>query len=374
MFSDIVQSLLFHEKGSHDLVSKEATTYGLACTSIDPNTTQSRCTLEQLLDFAYYNQSCSQISLILSKDSSIANLSDIHWKYICTDKRVKVINKTDNEELTQKLITSIKEQTGQENDEHKNVFVLSNPQVVIRALQGSQNETYTICLDVAPTPLYKRMYKMFNNPASLRATLAFQALLAADYEPSKTLVDPMCGGGTIPIEATILCSEKSPHEGTDFCIPHWNFVSPQALQHAAKPRQRQQSNILGFDWNITAVKAAQKNAAVTQLDIDVVRYEAEFLPHKFDDDTVDCIVTHPPSFNKKDVKKKLHKNLIKLFQGAALVLKPHSRLVIVTNDEVQLKAVFEDIDSTKQLRHIKSYNCIVGLSEFALVVYKKIEN
>ncbi|MFN4336175.1 MAG: THUMP domain-containing protein [Candidatus Nitrosocaldus sp.] len=60
-------------------------------------------------------------------------------------------------------------------------------------------------VDIALTreSLHKRGYRMFDHPAALKASIAYAMIRLAEPSEGNILVDPMCGSGTIPIEAAL---------------------------------------------------------------------------------------------------------------------------------------------------------------------------
>ncbi|MCC7074345.1 MAG: hypothetical protein IT383_23770 [Deltaproteobacteria bacterium] len=78
-------------------------------------------------------------------------------------------------------------------------------------------------LDTAGRALHKRGWRMTGHPAVLKETLAASILLLAGYTGQEPLLDPMCGSGTIAIEAAYLALNKAPliHRGKDdFALEH----------------------------------------------------------------------------------------------------------------------------------------------------------
>lgn len=58
-----------------------------------------------------------------------------------------------------------------------------------------------IGLQLTKNSLHKRFVKPFNHPAAIKPPLAYAMLRLAEIKENETLLDPFCGGGTIPIEA-----------------------------------------------------------------------------------------------------------------------------------------------------------------------------
>ncbi len=101
-----------------------------------------------------------------------------------------------------------------------------------------RNGTCVLGLDTAGRALHKRGWRMTGHPAVLKETLAASILLLAGYTGQEPLLDPMCGSGTIAIEAAYIALNKAPliHRGKDdFALEHlagfdrtlWRRVSDQ---------------------------------------------------------------------------------------------------------------------------------------------------
>ena len=78
------------------------------------------------------------------------------------------------------------------------------------------NDNVTISLDSSVVPLYKRGYRQEQTVAPLNEVLAAGILLLSGWNVSSTLTDPMCGSGTIPIEAGLIASKIPPGKFRQF--------------------------------------------------------------------------------------------------------------------------------------------------------------
>jgi putative N6-adenine-specific DNA methylase len=72
------------------------------------------------------------------------------------------------------------------------------------------NDLVTISLDSTVIPLFKRGYRQEQAVAPLNEVLAAGILLMSGWNASATLTDPMCGSGTIPIEAGLIACKIPP--------------------------------------------------------------------------------------------------------------------------------------------------------------------
>ena len=90
----------------------------------------------------------------------------------------------------------------------------TNPRILINL--HISNDNVTISLDSSVVPLYKRGYRQEQTVAPLNEVLAAGILLLSGWNVSSTLTDPMCGSGTIPIEAGLIASKIPPGKFRQF--------------------------------------------------------------------------------------------------------------------------------------------------------------
>ena len=90
----------------------------------------------------------------------------------------------------------------------------TNPRILINL--HISNDNVTISLDSSVVPLYKRGYRQEQTVAPLNEVLAAGILLLSGWNVSSTLTDPMCGSGTIPIEAGMIASKIPPGKFRQF--------------------------------------------------------------------------------------------------------------------------------------------------------------
>src|SRR5207248_5150991 len=68
----------------------------------------------------------------------------------------------------------------------------------------------TVSADSSGVLLHQRGYRGPQAKAPLRETLAAALLLAARWDPATPLCDPLCGSGTIAIEAALIAARRAP--------------------------------------------------------------------------------------------------------------------------------------------------------------------
>jgi putative N6-adenine-specific DNA methylase len=92
----------------------------------------------------------------------------------------------------------------------------ANPAVRIHAFLTAQQITFY--LDTSGEPLFKRGYRKTSGEAPLRENLAAGILRLADWRPSEPLLDPMCGSGTLLIEAGLIALDIAPGINRSFAF------------------------------------------------------------------------------------------------------------------------------------------------------------
>ena len=134
-------------------------------------------------------------------------------------------------------------------------------QIVVRVF----HDRVTVSADSSGALLHRRGYRQAVAKAPLRETLAAAMLLASRWDPRRPLVDPMCGSGTIAIEAALLARRVAPGLGRDFAFAGWPELDRAAWE---AERARAESEVLdaapapivGADRDAGAVRAALANA------------------------------------------------------------------------------------------------------------------
>ena len=131
-----------------------------------------------------------------------------------------------------------------------------------------------LSLDLSGDALHMRGYREDTGKAPLRETLAAAIVLRSGWKKGTPLVDPMCGSGTLLIEAAQMEAQIAPqlyrlHWGFDFWQGHnqaaWEKVKEEALAlaEAEKQREKQRENLphfYGFDLDHHVLQKAKQNA------------------------------------------------------------------------------------------------------------------
>ena len=118
-------------------------------------------------------------------------------------------------------------------------------------------------VDLAGEPLHKRGYRPHALAAPLRETLAAAMVILMRYRGRDAFRDPMCGSGTIPIEAALIAKNRAPGLLRHFSLEKWEGGAELIRLAKEEARSREYDkvyDILGSDIDPEAVDLARANA------------------------------------------------------------------------------------------------------------------
>jgi putative N6-adenine-specific DNA methylase len=125
----------------------------------------------------------------------------------------------------------------------------------------------TVSLDTSGAPLDRRGYRLDRNEAPLRETLAAALIMLSGWDATVPLVDPMCGSGTIPIEAALKAACRAPGLiRSGFAFQRWpGFDAGQWRRLLEEARETALDSlpalVLGCDRLAGALKIARQNSS-----------------------------------------------------------------------------------------------------------------
>lgn len=131
----------------------------------------------------------------------------------------------------------------------------------------------TISLDTSGSSLPRRGYRRGTGKAPLRSDLARALVIGSGWDRKSPLCDPMCGSGTILIEAGFLAMGRAPGIDRDFAFEGFpNFDAELWARLRERARAREQGvelRLVGSDRDAGAVASAVDNAARAGIDASV---------------------------------------------------------------------------------------------------------
>ena len=156
---------------------------------------------------------------------------------------------------------------------------VTNPDLYIQV--HIANEEVTVCLDSSGESLHKRGYRVANTEAPINEALAAGMLLIAGWKGQSDFYDPMCGSGTLPIEAALIARNIAPGIfRKEFAFEKWRDFDPDLWSDIYNDDSAEREfthTIYGSDASYYAIQQAAKNvkAAGVQKDIQLKQIRME---------------------------------------------------------------------------------------------------
>jgi putative N6-adenine-specific DNA methylase len=228
------------------------------------------------------------------------------------------------------------QQADPDNDEAGDDSTEAPAQLFIVRIVDDQCE---ISADTSGALLHRRGYRLQVGKAPLRETLAAAMLLASGWKAAESLVDPLCGSGTILIEAALMARGIAPGLHRKFAFMDWpNFSGEKwkkvlagadgtGVAIGGSPR------IIGADRDAGAVDAAARNAERAGVNADI-RLAVQPMSVTLDElETLarpGWVLTNPPYGVRVGDTEQLRNLYAKL--GCAVRSVPGWKLGILTSD------------------------------------------
>ena len=202
----------------------------------------------------------------------------------------------------------------------------------------------TLSLDSSGESLHKRGYRVANTQAPINEALAAGMLLLAGWNGQSDFYDPMCGSGTLLIEAALIARNIAPgvyRQG--FAFEKWADFDADLWADVYNDDSREREfkhKIYGSDAGYYAVQAATKNiqSASLQRDIEVKQIRIEEL-RLADTNTEGALVMINPPYGERLSQDK---DVLRLYQDMGTALKHQfsgATAWIISSNEDALKCV-----------------------------------
>ena len=219
---------------------------------------------------------------------------------------------------------------------------LTNPDIYLNV--HIAGEVVTISLDSSGESLHKRGYRVANTQAPINEALAAGMLLLAGWKGESDFYDPMCGSGTLLIEAALIARNIAPgiyRKG--FAFEKWADFDADLFEDIYSDDSRERDfnhKIYGSDAGYYAVQATTKNvhSANLQRDIEVKQIRVEEL-RLADRNTEGALVMMNPPYGERLSQDK---DVLRLYQDMGTALKHQfsgATAWIISSNEDALKCV-----------------------------------
>lgn len=153
-----------------------------------------------------------------------------------------------------------------------------------------------VLLDSSGDPLFKRGYRTATNKAPINEVLAAGMVMLSGWDMDCDFIDPMCGSGTILIEAALIAHGIAPGTyRTNFGFENWNDFDSDLFESVAEETYLQKEfthSIIGGDVASSAIEIAQENISNAFLAKRIELKQQNFFDTK--PKQAGVIITNPP--------------------------------------------------------------------------------
>jgi putative N6-adenine-specific DNA methylase len=155
-----------------------------------------------------------------------------------------------------------------------------------------------LTIDTSGVGLHKRAYRDQTGEAPLKETLAAGLVLLSFWDEDRLLIDPMCGSGTILIEAAMIARNIAPGLKRKFASERWPAIDAniwRQARHAANDAQKSvpKLQIFGYDIDERSIAACKINAQNAGVAGDIA-FEQKPIKDLWIDKQYGIVISNPP--------------------------------------------------------------------------------
>jgi len=241
-----------------------------------------------------------------SADDVYEEVKKIDWTdYLKLDKTFAVDSVVFSDEfrhskfVSYKVKDAIVDQFREQTGKRPNISV-ANPDlrlhVHIADVAPGKSEC-TLCLDSSGESLHRRGYRQESVEAPLNEVLAAGMIMMTGWQGDTDFIDPMCGSGTLLIEAALIARNMAPGLfRKEFAFEKWPDFDADlfdAIYNDESQEREFKHHIYGYDVDIKAVNTARLNVRAAGLTNDITVEEADFKNFQQPKEKA-IMVTNPP--------------------------------------------------------------------------------
>lgn len=263
-------------KGIQTYLATEVQTLGFPVISESVSGVETEGTLNDTMRFNLYLRTGHRVLYLLSEftaktpDELYRETIKLPWEdYIYENGYVSITSTVDTQTITDSRYANLKckdaiadrfmKKFGRRPDSGP-----ERDQVVVHV--HWKDERCALYFDTSGEPLSKRGYRKIPLKAPLQETLASAIVLATGWNDNGNFINPMCGSGTLAIEAALIGLKKTPGIlRNNFSFMHLRGFDKTLWENLRREasmlcRKTLQNRIIATDISIQAVEAARKNA------------------------------------------------------------------------------------------------------------------
>ncbi|MDT2740496.1 class I SAM-dependent RNA methyltransferase [Enterococcus canintestini] len=210
-----------------------------------------------------------------------------------------------------------------------------------------------VTLDTTGPSLFKRGYRLEKGGAPLKENLAAALVLLTNWRKDRPFVDPVCGSGTICIEAALIGHNIAPGFNREFLCETWDWADAAIFEKVRTDADNAadydiELDISGYDINGKMIEIAKANAEEIGLG-DTITFKQQAVKDFTTDKEYGVIVANPPYGERLGETETVQR----LYKEMGIVLRPLKTWskYILTSD-----LQFESFYGAKATKKRKLYN------------------
>ncbi|MBC2162999.1 THUMP domain-containing class I SAM-dependent RNA methyltransferase [Listeria booriae] len=211
----------------------------------------------------------------------------------------------------------------------------------------------TITLDTSGAGLHKRGYRVGQGGAPLKETMAAALVLLTSWHPDRPFYDPVCGSGTIPIEAALIGRNIAPGLRRNFVCETWDWMLADVWEKARQEAEEaanydQPLDILGTDIDHRMIEISKQNAFEAGLE-DVIEFKQMQVVDFTTEKEYGVIVANPPygeRLEDEESVRELYREMRSVYRNM-----PTWSVYVLTSYEM-----FEEVYAKRATKKRKLYN------------------
>lgn len=314
----------------------------------------------------------------ISADSLYDELTSICWPdHMAADTRLLVQVNGTNDALTntqftaQRIKDAIVDRFLQLQMGRPSVDKISPQCVLYAKLIGDRASIY---IDLAGHSLHRRGYRLVQGEAPLKENVAAAVVLRSGYDAEHRLYDPMCGSGTLVVEAAAMLAGLPLSDTPPAALSHWKGIGSTEYDTFIhwKHRFEQRAEELNCGSNLTIyasdcdpkmVAMAQRNAEAANVDHLIHFFIADVTQFVLPDNVqpATTIIASNPPYGERLADVERVKGLFSQFSVCLKQQAAGARLCLISSTPDTLAAL--------KLRRQKSYKVYNGKLECQIVIY-----
>ncbi len=221
---------------------------------------------------------------------------------------------SDCQAITKKAIVEKLKQTY-----HRDFFEETGP--LYRVEVALLKDTVTLTLDTSGAGLHKRGYRKIAGEAPLKETMAAALIDLTYWKPGRIFVDPMCGTGTLPIEAALMAENRAPGLTRSFTAEGWSDFAPAFAKAREEARDlivpSKEITVFGGDIDAKAADVSQTCARLAGVE-KAVKFTKTDMRKFTSQEKYGFIVTNPPygeRLGQEEEVRELYREMGRVFRS-----------------------------------------------------------